>query len=179
MNFKLKLKGHTNLIVGVFLILFIVNGCGGNGNEPGNAAPAGKKGEVFENKFFKATIPQGWTVFDDSKLGMMRIYPEKDTSMYAPTIHLKFEGPISGHFEWAGTPEQAISYMATNYNGSAPEKITINKIEYYKTTYEYGGQKQTMYVAKKEGNKITITLVGKDFEKDPDIPNILETISYK
>ncbi len=130
---------------------------------------------VFENTFFKAEIPEGWTVFDDSKVKMMRIYPEKDTSMYAPTIHLKFEG----NGNWAGTPESSISTMAKEYKGSEPEKVVINGVEYWTTTYEYSGYKQTMYVAGKDGNKITVTVVGKDYDKIPQIKEILDTISYK
>jgi hypothetical protein len=34
-------------------------------------------------------------------------------------------------------------------------------------------------VAKKDGNKITVTMVGKEYDKNPHIPKILETISYK
>lgn len=130
---------------------------------------------TFENSFFKADIPAGWTVFDDSKVKMMRIYPEKDTSIFAPTIHFKFEG--SG--KWGSTPEQAIKEMAGNYEGSAPEKEIINGVEYWKTMYEYGGQKQTMYVAKKDGTKITVTVVGRDYEKLPEIMKTLSTVSYK
>lgn len=158
----------------IVMVLGLLIACGGSGE--GGAADAGKKGgDVFENAFFKATILDGWTVFDDSKVKMMRIYPKNDTGMYAPTIHLKFEG----NGNWGGTPEGAISDFAKNYNGSTPEKTTIMGLEYFKTKYEYGGQKQTMMIAKKNGNKITITLVGKDYETNPDIPKILETISIK
>jgi len=98
--------------------------------------PAGADvGKGLENKYFKATIIDGWTVFEDPKFAMMRIYPENDKGMYAPSIHLKFEGPISGHFEWAGTPEQAIGDMAKKYQGSGPDKEVINGVEYYKTGY--------------------------------------------
>ena len=90
-------------------------------------------------------------------------------------IHLKFEG----NGNWPGIPEGAISDFAKNYNGSAPEKTVIMGLEYFKTNYEYGGQKQTMMIAKKNGNKITITLVGTDYDKNPDIPKIVETISIK
>lgn len=133
------------------------------------------KSTTFENDFFTAEIPEGWTVFDDSRVKMMRIYPEGDTSMYAPTIHLKFEG----NGNWAGTPEDSISTMAKNYNGTEPKKEVINGIEYWTTTYEYSGSKQTMYVAGKDGNKITVTIVGKDYETIPEIQEILKTISYK
>jgi hypothetical protein len=146
--------------------------CGGGEN---GSSGDKSSGEAFENNYFKAMIPDGWTVFDDSKLGMMQIYPKGDTSIYRTTIHLKFEGKGN----WHGTPEQSIANMASNYNGTAPEKVVINGIEYYKTTYEYSGHKQTMMVSKRNGSKITVTLIGKDYEKNPDIPKILETISYK
>ena len=163
-------------LVVMFVIMGFAIACGGGADSSSGKAPAKKSGgEIFENDFFKATIVKGWTVFDDSKVKMMRIYPKNDTSIYAPTIHLKFEG----NGNWGGTPEQAIANMANNYSGTAPEKEVINGVEYYKTTYEYGGQKQTMLVTKKNGNKITVTLVGKDFDKNPDIPKILATISYK
>jgi hypothetical protein len=157
------------------LLIGFMAACGGNGGGEGSTAAEKNDGETFENDFFKAIIPGDWTVFDDSKVKMMQIYPKNDSGMYKPTIHLKFEG----NGNWHGTPEGSIAGMAKNYKGSAPEKVVINGIEYYKTTYEYGGQKQTMMVTKKDGNKITVTMVGKDYDKNPAIPKILETISYK
>ncbi|MFC2146590.1 hypothetical protein ACFLRT_04425 [Acidobacteriota bacterium] len=170
------MKRIFSLLMAALLVIGFVAACGGGGESSGGEAqPAKANGEVFENDYFKATIPVGWTVFDDSKLAMMQIYPKGDTSMYRTTIHLKFEGKGN----WHGTPEQSIASMASSYNGTAPEKIVINGTEYYKTTYEYSGHKQTMMVAKKDGSKITVTMVGKDYDKNPDIPKILETISYK
>ena len=167
-------------VVVVLLVIGFLSACGGGDGTQGAAeAKASKaKGSVFENDFFKADIPEGWTVFDDSKVAMMRIYPEKDKSVFAPTIHLKFEGKKAGRSEWSGTPEQSIADMAKNYKGTAPEKVVINGVEYYKTTYDYGG-KQTMMVARKDGTKITVTLVGRDYHKNPTIEEILKTISYK
>jgi len=169
------------LFVVVLVVVGFLAACGGSG-EKGNGAGADtakasakKGGDVFENDFFKVTLAEGWTVFDDSRVKMMRIYPKDNKSIYAPTIHLKFEG----NGNWAGTPEQSIANMANNYNGTAPEKEVINGIEYYKTTYEYGGHKQTMLVTKKDGSKITVTMVGKGYDTNPDIPKMLAALSFK
>lgn len=173
------MKRFFSHVVILLLVIGLTAACGGNGETGADgaakkdAAKAG--GEAFENAFFKATITDGWTVFDDSKVKMMRIYPKNDTSMYAPTIHLKFEG----NGNWPGTPEGAITDFAKNYKGSAAQKEVINGLEYYKTTYEYGGHKQTMMVAKKDGSKITISLVGADYDTNPAIPQILKTIVIK
>jgi hypothetical protein len=171
------MKRFFSMLTVIFMVIGLAAACGGGDSQAGDTAnkPAQKGGEVFENDFFKVTLQPGWTVFDDSKVKMMRIYPKNDTSIYAPTIHLKFEG----NGNWAGTPEESINSMASNYKGTAPQQVTINNIQYYKTTYEYGGQKQTMMVTEKDGNKITVTLVGKGYDTNPDIPKILDTLSYK
>jgi hypothetical protein len=173
---EVLVKRIFSFLMVALLVIGFIGACGGSGNgSGGDTQPAKASGETFENDYFKAFIPDGWTVFDDSKLGMMQIYPKGDTSMYRTTIHLKFEGKGN----WHGTPEQSIANMASNYSGTAPEKVVVNGTEYYKTTYEYSGYKQTMMVAKKDGNKITVTMVGKDYDKNPHIPEILETIFYK
>jgi len=179
----------------VLLGLCILVSCGGDQEQPKSDAAEGDtnvaaqedvsessevkeasdEDSVFENKFFKAEIADGWTVFDDSRVKMMRIYPENDTSSSAPTIHLKFEG----NGKWTGTPEKSINYMAEKYNGTSPEKVTIEGMEYYKTTYEYGGAPQTMLVAKKDGNKITLTLIGKGYDSNEELKEILNTIKIK
>lgn len=169
---KIKKKRSVLVLMVMAAALVLTVACGGGGA----SADAGK---AFENKYFKASIVEGWTVFEDPKLPVMRIYPEKDQGMYAPSINLKFEGPISGHFEWAGTPEQAAGNMAKNYKGSGPDKEVINGVEYYKTSYTYGGYAQTMYIAKKDGNKITVTLSGTDVDKNPDVQKIMKTLSFK
>lgn len=168
---KLKMKRSVMLFAVMAAALVLTAACGG-----GASADAGK---AFENKYFKAGIVEGWTVFEDPKLPVMRIYPEKDQGMYAPSINLKFEGPISGHFEWAGTPEQAVGNMAKNYKGSEPQKEVINGLDFYKTSYTYGGYAQTMYIAKKDGNKITVTLAGTDVDKNPDVLKIMKTLTFK
>ena len=172
------MKRFFSLPMIIILMMGLAAACGGGKDQTTDMTrtPAPKNsGEVFENDFFKATLPAGWTVFADSRVQMMRIYPKADTSIYAPTIHLKFEG----NGNWSGIPEQAIADMARDYKGTAPEKVVINGIPYYKTTYEYAGQKQTMLVTKKDGSKITVTLVGKGYDTNPAIPKILDTISYK
>lgn len=170
----------------IILTVALLVGCGGGSNapaadseeKPGDSHATRNdagKGTVFENDFFSAVIPDGWTVFDDSKVRMMRIYPEGDTSIFAPTLHLKFEG----NGNWGGTPEAAIQEMVERYSGSDPEKTVINGLEYVRTTYEHSGSNQTMLVAKKNGNKITLTLVGRDYESNPDLAEILDSISIK
>ncbi len=169
---NLKMKKNGMLMLGLLAICMMFAACGGGG-----AAEA--QGKAFESKYFKVTLMPGWTVFEDTKLPVARIYPEKDTGMYAPTIHLKFEGPLSGHYEWAGTPDKAIADMSKSYGGSAPEKEVIGGLEYYKTTYTFSNMKQTMYIAKKDGTKVSLTLVGTDYDKLPEIPAMVKTIAVK
>jgi len=75
--------------------------------------------------------------------------------------------------------EGSTGTMIKNYNGSPLERLAIKGLEYCRTTHEYGGMPQTMLVARKDGNKITLTLVGKDYQTNEDLKKILKSIEIK
>jgi hypothetical protein len=135
-------------------------------------------GEVFENHFFKVTLVEGWAVSEaDSRIGMMSIYSKSDPSSYAPYIHLRFEN--FGGF--SDTPEQVTAGIANNMgkSGTPAEKEVINGIEYYKTTIvHWGGEIETVMVTRKGRYIIYVRLGGDDYDKNPDIPKMLATLSY-
>ncbi len=135
---------------------------------------------MFENKFVKVKLPDGWEVFDDNaeKMGMMRIRMKGDLTGKKPTIFLKFEGKLSGRAPWKGSPEESLATFAKQYKGSEPEKVTYNGVEYYKTSYDYSG-KQTMLVTKKDDTKITVTIAGENVDKTPEVEKILDTMTFK
>ncbi|MBN2134116.1 MAG: hypothetical protein JW737_00145 [Acidobacteria bacterium] len=131
--------------------------------------------DIYENSFIKVEIPQGWIIFDESKTKKkMRFYPIDDKSPDAPQMYLQFEG----NSNWEGTPKEAIKKIADAKYGTTPKRTLINNISYWKTTYDSEG-KQMVFITKKSGNKVTITINGKDAERTPQIGVILKTLIYK
>lgn len=90
-------------------------------------------------------------------------------------IYFKAEG--AGN--WAGTPQEAIASFAEQKGGSAPETTVLNDIEWVSTTYEAFGTEQTMMVTKKDGSKITVTLLGGDYSENPAAKMFLDSLVLK
>ena len=131
-------------------------------------------GQSVDNSLMAMTVPANWDIVDDSeKMKMMTL--TKKGSGGAVGVYLKVEG--GGN--WGGTPEEAVASFAESKSGSAPATATINSIEWVHTTYEAFGTTQTMMVTKKDGNKITATVLGDGYDASPDVRMVLDSLSLK
>jgi hypothetical protein len=157
--------------------------CGGGG-EAGSAAPAdaaeapaeapAPAGQPVDNALMAMTVPADWDIVDDSEK-MKMVTLTKKGSGGKVGVYLKVEG--SGN--WGSTPAEAITSFAESKGGSAAATTTINGIEWVHTTYEAYGTVQTMMVTKKDGNKITATVLGDAYDASPDVQMILDSMVLK
>lgn len=133
-----------------------------------SAAPAGA---AYDCKYFGLTLASGWDATAE-KFGMAMVLPKGQIS---PGLYFKFEGEGNA----AGTAEESINTMIQNCGGSPMESATVAGIEFKTTTYPYSGMQQTMYVAYRNGTKITITIEGMGAKDNPDIKAMLATVVLK
>jgi 3'-phosphoadenosine 5'-phosphosulfate (PAPS) 3'-phosphatase len=168
----------------IFLSVVGLVGCGGGADQTGAAAPATQEetavespaeaGQDVDNSLVSVTVPSNWDIVDDSaKMKMMNLIEKGSGGKVG--VYLKVEG----NGNWDGEPGEAIASFAESQGGSAPETITINGVEWTYTTYEAYGTTQTMMVTKKDGNKITATVLGDGYEASPDVRMILDSLVIK
>lgn len=133
------------------------------------------KGKPIETKFFGSTLPDGWEVLADDldKMGMMTL--AKKGTGGSKGIYIKFEG----NGAWTGTPEEAVASFAKSKKGTEPAKITLNGIDYFQTAYDSFGSHQSMLVTKKDGTKITLTILGEDYTRSADVKLFFDTLILK
>ncbi|EIC23002.1 hypothetical protein [Thiorhodovibrio frisius] len=131
---------------------------------------ASAEGTMKETADFSIMVPDGWK-FSDFNNGTIQTYNGAGTYMV--------------QIEKAGmnmTEQNLLDSMAglvKRYEGTEPEKVEMQGLTFYKTTYEANGRSQSQYSALKDGSKITISLMGKDHQNDPKIQSVMESIVIK
>ena len=138
------------------------------------AAVAADSGQQLDTRVMAAMMPEDWDIVDDSERMSMVTLTKKGGSGQVG-IYFKVEG--SGN--WAGTPLEATISFAEQKGGSAPETVTLNEIEWVSTSYGAFGSDQTMMVTKKDGNKVTVTLLGGDYSASPATEMFLDSLVLK
>lgn len=162
-------------VIVVCLMLFVVIGCGGSKTEGGKTEakkPAQAAGTLFETSFMSFRHSDEWRVTEDTK--WKTINCEKGSAL-SPTHYVLIKTAVDSY----DTAEKAVSDFAQKNNGSPAEKVSYNNIEYFKTSFEYGGTPQTMLVTMVGENKVTITLQGAGHKDDQSITDILNSIELK
>ena len=168
------------IIVFVCLALaFATFACGGKKGEEATAsgaAPAKPKDAVTMSgeyicRYFNMTFASGWQATQE-KFGMVNVLPDGKVS---PGLYFKFEGDGNA----AGTAEESINTMISGYNGSPMGTTTIDGVEFKTTTYTYDRMTQTMYVAYRNGTKITVTIEGEGAKDNRDIKAMLSTVQFR
>lgn len=165
-------------IVWVLAIVCLVGAaaCGGGSTatEGGGESDSAKVAVApMETAMFTTVLPENWEVMSDAldKMGMMTL-AKKGTGGKVG-VYLKFEG----HGNWGGDPLTDIQAFSEKQQGTPAEMATINGIEWAGTTYEAYGMKQTMYVTKHNGTKVTATVLGET--SDPGVQAILNAFTLK
>jgi ankyrin repeat protein len=134
-------------------------------------APAGKP-KPLDTGRFTTLLPAGWEVAADDleRMGMLTL--QRKGSGGKEGVYFKFEGP-----NWAGTPETEIAGFAKRQKGTPAEKRVANGIEFFQTTYEAYGSRQTMLVTKQGTTKVTLTVLGD--AASPAVRTILDALVLK
>lgn len=173
------------------LVLGLTSACGGSADAGANAGPsksadqapsaapaassspgvqAAKAQGAIETQYFKTVLPEGWSVAADDieRMGLMTV--SKDGTASQQSVYFKFEG--GGSF--SGDPMQLISKFAGSYDGTPAESVTINGIDWARTSYTYNGLDQTLMITNHNGYKFTFTIMGDGYEESPGVKAILD-----
>jgi hypothetical protein len=139
--------------------------------EGGNdQAAASVPGAVREAKFFSVLVPDGWE-FMEFNDGTVQTYNKSATRM----VELKRGGYNMNEKDLEGT----FTTFVTQYKGSPIEKVQMLGLTFLKTTYTYSSKSMTAYSALKDGQKISISLMGPDHQKDATIQAVLASVKLK
>ena len=158
-------------------LMVLLSACGDKSASAQPAVASGKSetptpaGKAYDCTYFSMNVAEGWEA-GPLTFGMVNVLPKGKVS---PGLYFKFEG--DGHA--AGTVEDSIGSMIQNYGGSPMEDTSIAGTGFKTTTYTFSGMTQTMYVAYRNGTKITITIEGPQAKDDPAIQTMIASVKLK
>jgi hypothetical protein len=166
-------------------LVLLISACGGKkAGEETAGAPAGvspqpaktesapaAQGTPYDCRYFTMTLAADWEASPEN-MGMVNVLPKGKIS---PGLYFKFEGDGNA----AGTAEASIETMIAKYDGSPMESAEIGGVEFKTTTYAFSGMTQTIYVAFREGTKITITIEGTEGKDNAAIKEMLASVRFK
>jgi len=118
---------------------------------------------------FNLTIAAGWaaTLETDGKVDVL------PTDEEGPGLHFLFENAAGG------TADEAINAVIAAEKGSPMKTAVLNGIEFKTTSFSKQGTKQTVYIAYRDGRKITITAAGKGGKIERDLAAMLSTVQFR
>lgn len=118
---------------------------------------------------FNLTIAAGWTATleTDGKVDVLPLDEE------GPGLHFLFESTP------AETAEEAVNAVIAAENGVPMGTAVLNGVEFKTTSFSRSGMKHTVYIARRDGRKITITAAGKGARIERDLAAMLSTIQFR
>jgi len=132
--------------------------------------PPAVAGEIKETEFFDILVPQGWEFVDFGK-GSLQTYNRSGSYM----AQVKLEGFNLND----NNVESALESMRARQDGSPLERVEMKGLNFWTTTFESGGRRQTFYNALKDGRTVSIAISGPDHQSDPTMQAVLESIVIK
>lgn len=141
-----------------------------NKTDGGEQAAASIPGTVRDAKFFKILVPDGWEYMEFND-GTVQTYNKSATAM----VECKRGGYNMTDKDLEGT----FTTFVTQYKGTPIEKVALFGLTFLKTTYTYSSKSMSTYSALKGGQKISISLMGADHDKDATIQGVFRSIVVK
>lgn len=149
----------------LLFVILIVSGCGKSKTSPDTNKLI--KGKYFETEFFTVFIADGYSEMPIH--GGVQAYKGNNF----------IEMNVRGLNQTEADIEASINILAKNYEGSVPEKVEMFGLSFLHSSILAQGTPQDVYLAVKDGKKISITLSGMDHDKDEDLKVMFESIKLK
>ena len=159
------MKKFLGIAALVFFSAFITIGCGKSKTTADDNKQT--KGRYFETEYFTMFLADGYT--EMAVNGGVQAYKGNNFI----EIHVR------GLNQTEADIEASINILAKNYEGSAPEKVELFGQVFHHSYILAQGIPQDVYLAVKDGKKISITLSGKDHDKDEDLKVMFQSIKLK
>lgn len=134
---------------------------------------AAKAASTIDKATFSTVLPEGWEILADDidRMGLMTL--AKKGTGGAQGVYLKFEKGFRGD------PMKNIETFATKYQGSAPETVERAGISWARTSYTYNGITQSLNITAHDGQKVTFTVMGDDYDASPGVKAIFDGLKWK
>ncbi len=153
--------------------------CSGGASDPtAEAASSGSSmkvasGTPLENDRFATTLPDGWEVAADDldKMGLMTLQEKGSGGKQA--VYFKFEKG------YTGKPMDNVTRFAEKQNGTPAEEVVRNGIAFARTAYEAHGVKQSLNIAAHDGQKVTLTVMGDDYDTSPEVKAVFDGLELR
>jgi hypothetical protein len=126
--------------------------------------------QIQETDNFKFLVPDTWQ-FIVYENGTVQIYNRMATYM----VELKKEGYNLNDADW----KSSMKIFVEQYKGSDPVVVEMLGFQFLKTTFDYSGTHQSLYTTLLNGEKISIGIMGPEYETDEKIQAILKSIEIK
>lgn len=165
----------------IVMLCFILVGCSQSSPAPATTTPAATTpasappvakidGKPYSVATFSVTVPTGWTQMktDAGTDVGVQIYKGMDI------VTIGVAGLNMNDTE----AKSQVERTATQYKGTAPEKVQMFGREFWKTTFTAASVYQTTYLSMKDGKMISVKIAGKDHDKNDMIKSILSTVKF-
>jgi len=149
----------------IFCSLILLQGCGKS--KTSSDVNKQTKGKYYDTEFFTMFIAKGYAEMAIN--GGVQAYKGNNFI----EIHVR------GLNQTEADIEASINILAKNYEGTAPERVDLFGQVFHHSYILAQGTPQHVYLAVKDGKKISITLSGKDHDKDEDLKIMFESIKLK
>ncbi len=158
------MKNTTTLFIVIICASMALSSCGRNSNK---VSTKEIKGKYCETEFFTMFIADGYTEMAIS--GGIQAYK----GLNFIEIHVR------GLNQNEADVVASINILAKNYEGSAPDKVDILGLSFYHSSIKAQGVPQDVFLAIKNGKKVSITISGENHDKDKNLKVMFDSIKFK
>lgn len=138
-----------------------------------SGVPAAKAASVIDKGRFSTVLPEGWEILADDFDRMGLVTLAKVGTGGSQGVYLKFEKGFNGD------PMKNIEKAADRYEGSTPETSVRAGISWARTRYTYAGVTQSLNITAHNGEKVTFTVMGDDYDTSPGVKAIFDGLKLK
>ncbi len=158
------MKNTTTLFIVIICASMALCSCGRNAK---NVSTKEIRGKYCETEFFTMFIPDGFTEMAIN--GGIQAFK----GLNFIEIHVR------GLNQNEADVIASINILAKNYEGSAPDKLDILGLSFHHSSIVAQGVPQDVFLAVKDGKKVSITLSGKNHDKDENLKAMFDSIKFK
>ena len=165
------------LVIGFVLIGACFTSCGQNADKQSGESAVTEEaavnvpGEMTEVPGFRMLIPKGWEKNYFEAGGSLQTYP--------PNWKYMVQVKKAGYNMSQADVDMNLNGLVDRYKGTAVKTVEMLGMTFKTSTFEANAQLQTMYFALKNGEMISITLMGPDHQTDPTVQAVFKSIELK
>ena len=158
------MKNTTSLFIVIICVSMALCSCGRNAKK---ISTKEIKGKYCDTEFFTMFIADGFAEMAIN--GGIQAYKGLDFI----EIHVR------GLNQNEADVIASINILAKNYQGSPPDKVDLFGMSFHHSSIMAQGVPQDVFLTVKNGKKVSITLSGKNHDKDENLKAMFGSIKFK